>query len=159
MNDLNKVDNMRIKIIAIILVFSFFTNFGFSQTKKILKVFEENIDAIESFCGYIGKSVVRHENYTLSLFSDSTYCLEHLKKYSSYINITSKYFILNNTVHFWQDSTIVTTLSNSFNIHNNSLVTMQLIDKQLIGFTESGVLLKLDESEPFQNNFETKFFL
>ena len=154
---------MRIKVIITILLFSFFTATFFSQVKKIARIFEKNVEII-NFNHYSSKSIVRQANYKISLFCDSTYCVNYSVTRTSWgsnnISVTGKYYIVDNTVHFIKDS--ATNLASSdpipglLNVFNSHFVALELIDKKLIFTNPDGEIFEIDESTPFYKFLETK---
>lgn len=141
---------MRSKIILISILI-FLSASAFTQTKETPQIFEKNIDLPAVGC--FGNAFIIHTNYSLTLFPDSTFRFKYTnpvyEAWRTNETISGKYFIVNNTVHFLEDSP--KGISSLFEFD-----TMELIDKKLIGVYKTGGSFELEESAPFNKFLEAK---
>jgi hypothetical protein len=136
---------MRIKIIAAIFIF-FYSMPGFSQTRTLLHTFESrlrnNPSAMNGVMNFYGE---RKEDYTIRLFSDSTFTINY--SYSATGNYYRNYKTSETAIgSFFNKDGVVYLVRNNLVLYSNQFY-LDSIPKRLEQMLALGVPVKIEYSD------------
>lgn len=137
---------MRIKIIATIFIF-FCSSPGFSQTKTLLHTFESHLldkpdPNMNGVMNFYGK---KKEDYTVRLFSDSTFIINY--SYSATGNYYRNYKTSETAIgSFFNKAGVIYLIRNNLILYSNQF-SLDSIPKRLEQMLAIGVPVKIEYSD------------